>query len=276
MTPPLPWRASTPVDPAATYAVAITRLPLARHRRIPTVMRQTVRIVRALSRADGLVGYSLKADLIRKTFWTVSAWTSEAALQAFARSDVHGEAMTRVGPHMTEPQIAVVLVTGGELPCLGPTSAGGWTSRVRPPCAEPVSTHQNGSTPTRGEVHGGRWLVRHRRFVGSRCTARTSRGCWPTGGARPDHPALVWAPRDGEGRRWTYEESDRRASDRGRPRRAWHPAGRPAAHPRRELARDGAHVAGLRDVGRGRGHDEHQVGRRRDHLRPRTPKRSRP
>ena len=25
-------------------------------------------------------------------------------------------------------------------------------------------------------------------------------------GARPDHPALVWAPRDGEGRRWTYEE----------------------------------------------------------------------
>ena len=83
MTPPLPWRASTPVDPA-TYAVAITRLPLARHRRIPTVMRQTVRIVRALSRADGLVGYSLKADLIRKTFWTVSAWTSEAALQVLA------------------------------------------------------------------------------------------------------------------------------------------------------------------------------------------------
>ena len=24
--------------------------------------------------------------------------------------------------------------------------------------------------------------------------------------AKPDHPALVWAPRDGDGRRWTYAE----------------------------------------------------------------------
>jgi heme-degrading monooxygenase HmoA len=116
MTPPLPWRASAPIDPAATYPVTITRLPLARHRRIPTIMRQTVRIIRALSRADGLVGYSLKADLIAKTFWTVSAWESEAALHAFARSDVHREAMRRVGPHMAEPQIEIRSVAGHELP----------------------------------------------------------------------------------------------------------------------------------------------------------------
>ena len=178
MTPPLPWRASTPVDPA-TYAVAITRLPLARHRRIPTVMRQTVRIVRALSgrRPRRLLaeGRPHPQDLLDSVRVDVRGGT------ACSRSDVHGEAMTRVGPHMTEPQIAVVLVTGGELPCLGPTSAGGWTSRVRPPCAEPVSTHQNGSTPTRGEVHGGRWLVRHRR--GSSVP-----------GARPGHPVAAGPP----------------------------------------------------------------------------------
>ena len=116
MTPPLPWRASTRIDPEATYTVTITRLPLARHIRIPAVMRQTVRIVRALARADGLVGYSLKADLVRKTFWTVSAWESDAALRAFASSDVHRTAMRRVGPHMAEPQIETLSVTGRELP----------------------------------------------------------------------------------------------------------------------------------------------------------------
>ena len=94
----------------------ITRLPLARHIRIPAVMRQTVRIVRALARADGLVGYSLKADLVRKTFWTVSAWESDAALRAFAGSHVHRAAMRRVGPHMAEPQIETLSVTGRELP----------------------------------------------------------------------------------------------------------------------------------------------------------------
>ena len=116
MTPPLPWRASTRIDPEATYTVTITRLPLARHIRIPAVMRQTVRIVRALVRADGLVGYSLKADLVRKTFWTVSAWESDAALRAFASSDVHRTAMRRVGPHMAEPQIETLSVSGRELP----------------------------------------------------------------------------------------------------------------------------------------------------------------
>ena len=73
MAPPLPWRATTAADPAATYTVTMTRLPLRRHTHIPSVMRATWQVVRLLTRSDGLVGYSLKADLIHKTFWTVSA-----------------------------------------------------------------------------------------------------------------------------------------------------------------------------------------------------------
>jgi hypothetical protein len=116
MAPPLPWRATTAIDPDGSYVVTMTRLPLRRHTRIPAVMRATWKIVRQLARSDGLVGYSLKADLIRKTFWTVSAWESTASLHGFVRSDVHVRAMTDVGPHMAEPRFETTLMPGTDLP----------------------------------------------------------------------------------------------------------------------------------------------------------------
>ena len=116
MAPPLPWRATTTVDPDVSYVVTITRLPLRRHTRIPAVMRATWQIVRELVRSDGLIGYSLKADLIRKTFWTISAWDSTDSLHAFVRSDVHVRAMTAIGPDMNEPRIETTLILGTDLP----------------------------------------------------------------------------------------------------------------------------------------------------------------
>ncbi len=139
MAPPLPWRRMTTVDPEGRYVVTMTRLPLRRHTRIPAVMRATWRMVRELSRRDGLVGYSFKADLIRKTFWTVSAWESTASLYAFVRSDVHARAMTDIGPHMREPRIETTVMQGTDLP---PS----WTH---------VHDHLTGSSPLRSEPTTG-------------------------------------------------------------------------------------------------------------------------
>ena len=116
MAPPLPWRATTVVDLESSYIVTMTRRPLRRHTRIPEVMRATWQIVRRLARSDGLVGYSLKADLMRKTFWTVSAWESTDSLHAFVCSDVHVKAMTDIGPHMNEPRIETTVMPGTDLP----------------------------------------------------------------------------------------------------------------------------------------------------------------
>ena len=105
--PPLPWRRVQPIQPDATYVFTITKLPLRSHRRIPRIMRATWRIVRQLSRSDGLVGYALKADLIHKTFWTMSAWTDPDAQAAFVRSDVHRDAMATLRPQMDRPQTSM-------------------------------------------------------------------------------------------------------------------------------------------------------------------------
>jgi quinol monooxygenase YgiN len=79
-------------------------------------MRATLRIMHTLKRSDGLIGYSLKADLIRKTFWTASAWRDEAALTRFANSDTHGAAITALQPHMADARIETFTVAGSDLP----------------------------------------------------------------------------------------------------------------------------------------------------------------
>ena len=114
--PPLPWHKSETVDPTATYVLTLTRLPLRSYLRIPRIMRATLRIMRALKSSDGLVGYSLKADLLRKTFWTVSAWRDDAAVVEFVSSDTHRAAMVRLQPHIVQPWIETLTVSGSELP----------------------------------------------------------------------------------------------------------------------------------------------------------------
>jgi hypothetical protein len=116
MAPPLPWRSFAPIDPDGDYIVTTTQLPLRRHRRIPAVMVATVRIARELARSDGLVGYSLHAQLVHKTFWTMSAWQTRDDLERFVGSDVHRAAMASIGPHMRRPHIQTTTVRGGHLP----------------------------------------------------------------------------------------------------------------------------------------------------------------
>ena len=121
--PPLPWRTSRPVDPAGSYAVAITKLPLQSHLRIPSILLATVRVMRQLKRSEGLIGYALKADLLHKTFWTMSAWQDRDALTAFVRSDVHRKAMTALQPHMDDPHIKTYDARGSEIPPTWPDLA---------------------------------------------------------------------------------------------------------------------------------------------------------
>jgi hypothetical protein len=79
-------------------------------------MNATWRIIRQLGRSEGLVGYSLKADLVHKTFWTMSAWRDDVALAAFARSDVHRAAMAALQPHMNGARIETFTRLGSEVP----------------------------------------------------------------------------------------------------------------------------------------------------------------
>jgi hypothetical protein len=98
--PALPWKRSETVEPDTECTVMGSRLPLASYRHIPAFLRATLRIRRQLARTPGLVGYSLNAQLLRKTFWTVSAWSSRESLEQFARTDPHHADIGEIRPAM--------------------------------------------------------------------------------------------------------------------------------------------------------------------------------
>jgi hypothetical protein len=114
--PPLPWTRISTAEPGTALTVMASRLPLRSYRHIPGFLRWTLRIRGQLAHAPGLVGYALDAHLLRKTFWTVSAWTGQAAIQAFVHQEPHASGMAAIRPHMTESTFVFWTVTPEELP----------------------------------------------------------------------------------------------------------------------------------------------------------------
>lgn len=98
--PALPWIHVQTADDHADLTIIASRLPLRSHRHIPRFLWHTWLVHRQLARSPGLVGYSLDARLLGKTFWTVSAWKNRPDLGAFDRSSPHRAAKDAVRPAM--------------------------------------------------------------------------------------------------------------------------------------------------------------------------------
>jgi heme-degrading monooxygenase HmoA len=72
----------------------LSYLPLNKWRAIPKFMRYTYRIRRQLATSEGLIGYSLDANVQSREFWTLSVWEDEESLRRFAQRTPHGRVMT--------------------------------------------------------------------------------------------------------------------------------------------------------------------------------------
>ena len=98
--PALPWRRYEDVPPDTECIVMGSRLPLKSYLRIPGFLGATLRIRRQLANTPGLIAYSLNAQLLRKTFWTVSVWSNRDQLEQFARTNPHRADTDRIRPAM--------------------------------------------------------------------------------------------------------------------------------------------------------------------------------
>jgi hypothetical protein len=114
--PALPWTAISQPDPDRDYVIMASRLPLARYRDLPAFLRATLVIRTQLSGASGLIGYSLDAHLVRKTFWTLSAWDSQDTLDAFSHADPHRSRVNAIRPRMRPTTFRFWTVRGADLP----------------------------------------------------------------------------------------------------------------------------------------------------------------
>jgi hypothetical protein len=114
--PAIPWRSPTKALPDRDYLVMASRLPLLSRRTVPRFMRLTLSVVRQLGRTNGVVGYSLLAQPLKGTFWTLSAWNDQSDLDAFVRTMPHLGVMGKLRPHMGPTKFVTWTVSGSALP----------------------------------------------------------------------------------------------------------------------------------------------------------------
>ena len=83
---------------------------------MPRFLLHTGQIRRQLRTSAGLVGYSLRARIAAKHFWTLSAWEDETVLRAFAAAPPHAAVMKALAPHRGATRFMRWTIKGSDLP----------------------------------------------------------------------------------------------------------------------------------------------------------------
>ena len=96
----MPWTTLARADPVREYVALLSYLPLRTYRKIPAFFRYAMQIQGQLRGATGVIGYSMRAKVLSRNFWTLSVWESERALMDFVGKAPHTEAMTKISPYM--------------------------------------------------------------------------------------------------------------------------------------------------------------------------------
>jgi len=111
-----PWKALAPADKNREYIALLSYLPLKRYRVIPRFIRFSSQIQKQLCGTPGVIGYSLRANVFSRNFWTLSVWEDETALMDFVLKLPHGEVMKALAPHMGRTKITQWKIAGATLP----------------------------------------------------------------------------------------------------------------------------------------------------------------
>src|SRR5262245_159240 len=95
-----PWKSFQPLDPGATYLALASSIPPASHRSTGRMFTGSRRVRKQLASTDGVMGFALLAQPIRKYYATLSVWRDDAALEAFVAAHPHDELMVSLAPEM--------------------------------------------------------------------------------------------------------------------------------------------------------------------------------
>ena len=94
----------------------VSYLPLKQFRRTPRFFGHVRAIQGQLQRAEGLVGYSLRAKPFKRDYWTLSVWNHEASLMRFVRNLPHRDVMRSLSVDMGSTQFVRWRLSGSDTP----------------------------------------------------------------------------------------------------------------------------------------------------------------
>jgi hypothetical protein len=111
-----PWFTFLPPDANREYLALLSHLPLNKYRAVPAFFRFSFQIQKQLRGTPGVIGYSLRAKVLSRNFWTLSAWEDQKTLMDFVAKIPHDEAMRAMAPHMGQAKFTQWKVVGSALP----------------------------------------------------------------------------------------------------------------------------------------------------------------
>jgi nitrite reductase/ring-hydroxylating ferredoxin subunit len=112
----MPWNSFATAESGREYHALLSHLPLNSFRAMPKFFRFVIGIRRQLAHSEGLIGYSLDANVPGKEFWTLSVWQDTDSLWQFVQRLPHSQAMTDLLPHMGQTEFFHFEVDGSSVP----------------------------------------------------------------------------------------------------------------------------------------------------------------
>ena len=109
-----PWKTTAPIEPGATYLVLASSIPPKSVASTWKLFRGSRAVRRQLLGTDGVVGFSMLAEPLRKHYATLSVWRDEAALDAFARTHPHDRLMADLAPAMGKTKFVRWTISGAD------------------------------------------------------------------------------------------------------------------------------------------------------------------
>ena len=110
-----PFRRMEAVSPEATVSVTLSAVEHQKGQRRP-FLADTKRVLADLPNQAGLVGYSLRFQLLGNKAWTMTAWKNEASRDQSAKSPVHLAAVRRSRLTAQNMRFIPVSMPAGSLP----------------------------------------------------------------------------------------------------------------------------------------------------------------
>jgi hypothetical protein len=106
------WKQVAPLERDAEYLVLASSIPPKSVASTWKLFRGARAVRRQLLATDGVVGFSLLAEPLRKRYATVSVWRDEVALGDFARAHPHDRLMRDLAPEMAPTKFVRWTISG--------------------------------------------------------------------------------------------------------------------------------------------------------------------
>ncbi|MBU3067961.1 DUF3291 domain-containing protein [Nocardia sp. NEAU-G5] len=113
--PTVPWITVNPPTDSQVQVMA-SRLEVKSLHQVPGFFLASLSLLKQARNSPGALGVTLKAELLRRTFWTLSAWSDREALSAYAGSEPHKSTIARKRKVMRESTFTFWMAPATELP----------------------------------------------------------------------------------------------------------------------------------------------------------------